>query len=342
MSKDRIKIQWLTKSSAMLAYFENTKNIQFTGGTLYEIDAINAIKKKYNVTLNTHYVKHENFIKYYLKQHKRTIDADICVADPYVLACNKLDKNKFNIAMIHHIDENLAKQSILGKWFLKQLLKQLKEVDLVVVVSQFWKTYLEEKQIKNIEIIYNSYEDKDYQFGVSKIDNLKNKLQLDRNKPTIYLGKYSKGKGVEEILRHLDHSKYNLVVSGKNTPQNSAVKSIYLPKNEFPLLLEMADVVLAMSTMPEGWNRIAHESLLMKTPVIGSGTGGMGELLQRSGQKIVTDYSQLDKEIMCCIEEKKKRGELGYSFVKQFDMRYFEKRWLEVIETFDDKSKNRN
>ena len=103
------------------------KNMQFTGGTLYEIDAINLLSEAFQISVNLNYIKTENVLKYFLKNHKSTINADICVTDPYVLAFNKLDYKKFNIAIIHHIDERLAKQSILGKYFLKTTFKEPKK-----------------------------------------------------------------------------------------------------------------------------------------------------------------------------------------------------------------------
>lgn len=340
MTNKSIKIQWLTKSKDMESYFKNVDNIQLTGGTLYEIDAIRSLEKDYDVSQNLAFVKHENFIKYYLKNHKKTIDADICITDPYVLAFNKLDYKKYNVAIIHHIDENITNKSVLGMWFFKQLLKNLKKVDLVVVVSQFWKSYLENKGVQNIEIIYNSYNLSDFKFESSEINKLKKKLNLDPNKPTIYLGKYGEGKGIENIINQLDYSKYNLVTTGKNAPFNEKINSFYLSKVEFPMLLRIADVVLAMSSMPEGWNRIAHEALLVKTPVIGSGTGGMKELLEESNQKVVADFSKLENEIKDCIINSEKLGESGYQFVKQFDMKYFQGRWINIMKQIETKLKN--
>lgn len=332
MPKDHLKIQWLTKSPAMQSYFDNVSDFQFTGGTLYEIDAINSIKKEYEISINSHYIKNENALKYFFKNHKQTIDADICVSDPFVLAFNKLDYNKYNIAIIHHIDESIGEKSIFGKLFLKQLLKNLRKVDMVVVVSEFWKSYLEKRHIKNVKVIYNSYDLQDFQFEKRDIENLKDKLNLDPKKPTVYLGKIGQGKGVEKILEHIDHSKFNLITSGKGKIKSETVKSFFLTREEFPVLLKISDVVLAMSTMPEGWNRIAHEALLVKTPVIGSGTGGMKELLEKSGQKVVTNFSDLENEIQHSISNKKYLGNLGFDFVKQLDMDYFQSEWLGLID----------
>ena len=331
MVNSEIKIQWLTKSKAMYSYFNNDQDIQYTGGTLYEVDAIKSLQKYYDVSVNKNYIKSENFIKYFYKNHKISIDANICFLDPYVVAFNKIDFSKYNIAIIHHVDESIAEKSFLGKLFLKRLIKNLKKVNEVIVVSQYWKSYLEKRGIKNIHIIYNSYSLSDFELENVEVSILKKRLNLNEHKPVIYLGKFGEGKGVNKILSHIDQSKYNLVTTGKNVPERAGLKSVYLSKKEFPMLLKIADVVLAMSTMPEGWNRIAHEALLVKTPVIGSGTGGMRELLERSGQKIVNDYSSLDQEIETCINNKIQLGNSGYDFVKQFDMNYFESRWLELM-----------
>lgn len=331
MSKKGIKIEWLTKSNAMKAFFDGETDLQFTGGTLYEIDAIQSIGTKYSISVNLNYEKKENIIKYLLKNHVKSINADVCVVDPYVLACNKLNYSKYNIAIIHHIDERIAHDSFFGKLFFNRLLKNLKKVDLVIVVSKFWKDYVDELGVKKSKIIYNSYNLNDFKFQEKQIIQLKKKLELDKNKPIIYLGKLGKGKGVEEVMKFIDYHKYNLIATGKNESTSKKYKAIYLNKNEFPMLLEIADVVLAMSTMPEGWNRIAHEAMLVKTPVIGSGSGGMRELLENSGQKIIDNFSNLNKEIEGVLENKNKLGDLGFNYVKQFDTEYFQSEWLDLI-----------
>ena len=97
------------------------------------------------------------------------------------------------------------------------------------------------------------------------------------------------------------------------------------------MLLKISDLVLAMSTMPEGWNRIAHEAMLVKTPVIGSGSGGMNELLTNASQYIVTDFSLLQSKIEDALTNKIKLGRLGFDYVKKHDMEYFKNEWLKTI-----------
>ena len=83
--------------------------------------------------------------------------------------------------------------------------------------------------------------------------------------------------------------------------------------------------------MEEGWNRIAHESLLSHTPVIGKESGGMTELLLKSGQIIVRDKSEIREAVEKAISERTRLAETGYNYVKQFDLTYFKNAWMQTI-----------
>ena len=312
-------VQWLTKSIQIHEFVKGAKNIQFSGGMLYGIAAIDAIRKNYHISVNLGYIKHESSLKYFFKKHKN-FDADICISDPYILALDKLDYNKFNIAMIHHIDEGIAGHSLLSRVFFKKLYKNLRKVDLVIVVSRFWKSFLENKGIKNIRVIYNAYDPAKYVFDEEEVNVFEERLGLDSNRPTIYIGKNSSGKGIDDVLRFIDCSRYNLIASGKNAPRCDKYRCFYLSDNEFPMLLKISDIVLSMSTMPEGWNRIAHEAMLVKTPVIGSGKGGMGELLKNGKQKVITNLSALEETIQEVLANKQELGDLGFEYVKNLNI----------------------
>lgn len=332
MVNKNLKIQWLTKSSSMKQYVDGDQSTPLSGGRLYEIQAIDVLKDTYDVGINPNYIKKENALNYLIKNHTNTIDADICILDPYILAYGKFDVSKKNIAIIHHIDEDLGKNSLLGQLFLKRMISNLKQVELVVVVSEFWKDYLTNKGIKNIEIIYNSYDLEKFKFSEGQFNAFKSKLGFDELKPIIYLGKMGSGKGVDEALKYIDTTKYNLVVTGKKDHKSNLISTRFFSESEFPIFLSLCDVVLAMSTMQEGWNRIAHESLLVKTPVIGTGSGGMGELLLKSGQVIIKDLNVLNQKIDYCIENSNRLSEAGYKYTSNFDLNYFKSRWINLIE----------
>ena len=78
----------------------------------------------------------------------------------------------------------------------------------------------------------------------------------------------------------------------------------------------------------------AHEAMLLKTPVVGSGMGGMKELLKGGKQIICTDFKELKNKVEYLLnnsEERKKIGEMGYNYAKNFTIDGFKKEWLDLI-----------
>ncbi len=331
MNTNNVKIQWLTKSSSMIDFLDGKTNNQIRGGRLYEIEAINVLKSKYEVNINKAYIKRSNIIKYILKNHKKKIEADICVLDPYVLALGKFDLRKKNIAIIHHIDEVIFKKNIVSKFFYKNLIKNLRKMDAVVVVSEVWKSFLQKKRIKNIHVIYNAFNVEKYNFSSNQISEFKTKYSLDLDKLLVYLGPLTNGKGVAEVFKVIDKEKFQIIATSK-TLKHANINTLYFSDVEFPLFLASCDVVLCMSSVPEGWNRIAHESLLVKTPVIGSGSGGMGELLLKSGQIVLSNLSNLNSQVEICIKNNSYYGNLGWKYVSQWDVAYFDNQWKKLID----------
>ncbi len=99
-------------------------------------------------------------------------------------------------------------------------------------------------------------------------------------------------------------------------------------------LLKLSSVVITMSKFKEGWCRTAHEAMLCKTPVIGSGKGGMKELLALGGQIICKDFEFLKENVELFLSNTKGReivGQNGYNFTKDFTLDRFKKSWSKLI-----------
>ena len=93
-------------------------------------------------------------------------------------------------------------------------------------------------------------------------------------------------------------------------------------------------MVLSMSKFKEGWCRTAHEALLCKVPVIGSGSGGMKELLEGGRQIICQNFNGLKEKVEYLLnhpEARRKMGEDGYNFAKNFTQEKFEKDWVNLV-----------
>jgi len=146
----------------------------------------------------------------------------------------------------------------------------------------------------------------------------------------LYLGNCQLGKGVVEAYRELKDRDAFLITSGEEKV-NIPAMNLNLYYKEYLTLLKASSVVVAMSKFKEGWNRTGHEAMLCKTPVIGSGFGGMRELLEGGKQIICEDVSKLNDLVDVALENHKELGEKGYEFAKEFTVERFEKGWEKVL-----------
>lgn len=205
----------------------------------------------------------------------------------------------------------------------------------IVVVSNYWKENLENMGFKNIRVIYNSIQRIDEKFMLGKNDFLE-KYHLPPNRNFIYLGNAQKGKGwadAYDALKHLDVEFIITGVSNNIEKLPEKIHYLYLPYLDYQTMLKYAECTVLLSNFTEGWNRIAHESMLQQTPVIGSGTGGMKELLENGKQIICKDVSKLSQHVDYAIQNRETLGKDGYDYVKQFDLNYFKNAWEEIFRT---------
>ena len=89
--------------------------------------------------------------------------------------------------------------------------------------------------------------------------------------------------------------------------------------------------MITMSKIREGWCRVAHEAMLCRTCVVGSGSGGMRELLEGGGQVICEDISMLPGLINEVLNKKEKYALEGFKFASRFDHEYFAKEWNVLV-----------
>ena len=66
--------------------------------------------------------------------------------------------------------------------------------------------------------------------------------------------------------------------------------------------------------------------------MIGSGTGGMQELLEKSRQIIIKDLTALNDAIQDCLKNGSQNIDEGYQYAIQFDLDYFKSSWNTLIE----------
>ena len=236
-----------------------------------------------------------------------------------------------NIALIFHIDQSFQPAYLKLPWRVleKIFYHHLKTVDHIITISKYWQNHFLERGYPKVCLIYNAFDTDQFHFEAEEIWEFKKNFGLE-GKPIVYLGNCQRIKGVVEAYERLKDMELHLVTSGRREV-NLPTLNLNLNYKEYLLLLKSSSVVITMSKFKEGWNRTAHEAMLCKTPVIGSGLGGMRELLEGGSQIICEDFDDL-KERVCYVLEHPELGEMGYAFAKQFTVKRFEEEWLNLIE----------
>lgn len=324
-----MKISWYTRSKLLNQSINGRKLMKGSnGGNIYDFNAAMVLSDQNELKAEDQSVWNDDNLFSYWKKVRQLDNCDIAVYEPYPIVFGKLNERAINIAIIHHIDLDSISNSLKHRWFFWRLLKRLRKMDTVVTVSNYWKEYLENKGCHQVKVIYNSFDSSLYRFDQEQIIACKKKYGFDLERPIVYIGNASAQKGTQEVFEAIGGMDVQMVMTGRvNELEHIPVKYLDLAEEDYRLLIASCDVVCAFSKMMEGWNRIAHEAMLCQVPVIGSGSGGMKELLIGGGQLITTDKKELVSLLSKAISEKEVLGTKGYEFAKRFDLEYFANSW---------------
>lgn len=319
------------------------------GGKIYEKMVVEALSNSFETEVIDIGIKSSGKFRYFraplvlerlFKISKRK-NLDFVIKDfEASLLLNK--KPVKNIAIIHHIDTSYSPifLKITYRFLEKAILNNLKKFEAIVTVSEYWEEYFKERGYKNVYKIYNSFDLKDFDITEQEIAKFKEKYNLER-KPIIYFGDCQKAKGVVESYKALKDLDAHLVTSGRREIKIPVI-NLDLENRDFFKLLKASSLVVAMSKFKEGWCRVAHGAMLSKTPVIGSGMGGMRELLEGGKQIICKDFSSLKEKVEYLLNHQKERellGEEGYKFAKNLTIEKFKENWLKLIKKLSNEEK---
>lgn len=307
-----------------------------SGGNIYDTSVINILKEKYRINSHKAFTSyrsagHSYIDLLYTSLRAKSESTDIDILD-YTASTSFLPRlNGKRIIIFHHFDENEnnkpKKYNVLFKRFLKNA-----QNATVVVVSQYWKDFLHTHNLKDVKIIYNSFDDKRYIATLDKKSFLL-KYNLD-DKPIIYIGKNSKSKSLKafELLQQYKNG-YNIVTTGKKI-EFEGPKNLDLTFEDYINLLHFSSCTLLLTDFKEGWSRIAHESILCNTPVIGNGAGGMSELLEMTKQLQLKEYkaSKLHNTIQSIIQNNVRVPKENKEALLGLNMLYFKESWFNLIE----------
>jgi glycosyltransferase involved in cell wall biosynthesis len=235
-----------------------------------------------------------------------------------------------NIAMIFHIDHSLRPAFLkpLSGMEEKLFYRHLKKADAIVTISRYWQDHFQERGYSNVYLIYNAFEMNSFHFDEGEVLSFKKRFKLG-DKPILYLGNCQRIKGVVEAYEQLKDLEVQIVTSGRKEV-DLPILNLNLEYRDYLLLLKSSSVVLTMSKFKEGWNRTAHEAMLCKTPVIGSGLGGMKELLDGGRQIVCNDFSDLKERVSYALDHPE-LGEAGLEYARRFTVKRFNDEWVRLV-----------
>jgi len=194
------------------------------------------------------------------------------------------------ICISHHYDPSVIKGIRLiyvkiSNWL---FISQSSRVDVVVTCSKYWSSYYEAKGFRVVTTIYCGFDVKAMDHSLVSLDNslVLNRFNLIR-KEYLHLGSFGPGKGQKIAIQALKGLEFPMIAtsSAKGVFMNNLqdIQYVNASFNEYNILLKNAKAVICMSEFEEGWCRVLHEAAIHGTPILGSGLGGMNELLEIGG-----------------------------------------------------------
>lgn len=311
------------------------------GGEIYGSKAKDVIKDNFDfgeieIKSKESAPRYFKLFDWFFKISKIKGESGLWIMDSFFTALfanfNKLKGKK--IILIYHIDNSVFPLLFRPFFYALETIfyRKARKADVIITVSKYWESHFLKKGYKNVKLIHNSFDEKDFNFSEEEINSFKKKYGFD-SRPIIYIGNCLRAKGVVESYEALKNLDVNLVTSGEKTVDIPAV-NLNLEYKDYLKLLKSSIIVVTMSKFKEGWCATAHEAMLCKTPVIGSGKGGMQELLEGAKQIVCGDFKDLKKKVQYLLKNhniRTKMGEDGLNYAKNFTPEKFNESWMDLI-----------
>jgi glycosyltransferase involved in cell wall biosynthesis len=241
-----------------------------------------------------------------------------------------------HLVVVYHIGlESIAnpwERALLGA--IEPLcLRRLRDADHVVTISKFWEARVRALGVSRVTTIPFGFGlvDQAEVANPARVAELRARFGL--TKPIVYIGNCQPAKGVRESYEALCGLDVHLVTSGRPAIDLPAL-NLELSYADYLTLLAASSAVVTMSKFDEGWCITAHEAMLLGRPVIGSGRGGMRELLEGGDQIVCPRFEDLQAHVVAILEQPeaaRARAEAGRAFARTFTTERFERAWVALL-----------
>jgi hypothetical protein len=222
-------------------------------------------------------------------------EADVLVV-PSRLALSAILRSIFSkkaiLIVMHYFDERDGKRRML-RWYYTLLFGILRNVKIkgvaVVAVAPYWQQYFSTKFKGKVPVFHypNFFKVKEYQ-----------KYKTNAKLKQVHLGQYStkNDAAIFDLAKKLYEAGYFCYFTTMQEQEACRLEYysvLYEPTEAYLTRMASSLYTVAFIRINEGWNRVAHESILVGTPVIGNDAGGLGDLLRESGSRVIADKNEL-------------------------------------------------
>lgn len=273
-----------------------------TGGFLHEkfyAESLHAFLNDKGIKSDLKIIREERFFESHLSHFKLLFsgflkaDADVNIlVSRYSLPAflkSVFNKKKY-ILVFHYEDEKDGKSFFLRLYFKLTfaLINLVSNKNIAILtVAPYWQSYFKRK-LPNTEVLY-------FPNFISS-DELK-KVKSVRSKMLIHLGQFSwkNHNDVFLLAATLKLKGFHCYFSTNNLSESGSFENydVYADSRDGYLKrMASASYTIAFVSISEGWNRVAHESIILGTPVIGFDKGGLGDLLKESNSFLVDNIHE--------------------------------------------------
>lgn len=233
------------------------------------------------------------------------------------LALSSIFRNIFakriTLVILHNYDERYFPSNFLKTYFrfFFVFVKLFKVKRLAIVTgAPFWVDYFQTRINHSIPVYFfpNLFDVEFYKTFV--IPKAAKRICLgqfsNKNDPAIFT--------LAAMLTQQGYECYFATLNPSETSQMENFNVICEPSNLYLKRLSSCLYSVAFTQINEGWNRMAHESILLNTPVIGFAKAGLGDLISESNSYAVTN---VDEAFEIIISNKTKQ--LNQEFALHYD-----------------------
>ena len=321
-------------SSPIIGFFETLPG--YGGGNTYQRRVMEALQKDFDVRLYRVYPgggggKRLKMLRKILQIQRRERNVGCWVRTDLAVTALQFSRPRgVNIGLLYHLDSSQIPHPLLNKVFDYLFWRNLRKCRPRVVISDFWKEYLLNRGFNDVVSIRFGLDPAISEISPEEVSAFRRRHGFDAEIPLVYLGNCQRGKGAIDAYEALRTEHYQFVTSGKPEAK-LPVPNLDLGYRDYLTLLKASSVVVAMSLFLEGWNITVHESMLCGTPVVGSGRGGMKELLEAGGQIICESFNELPAAVRRALEHREVLAEKGARFAAKLNLEDFQQKWIDLV-----------